>query len=256
MVTISTRWARRSASRPMDLVGGLTQAHHQPALGPRLRRTSPWRRQHSERPAVPRFGRTLRVQAGHRLHVVVEDLRSSATTAATASRSPWKSGVSTSTLVPGDWRRISRMVAAKIEAPPSARSSRSTEVTTAWRRPRRATASPTRRGSSASTSPPRRPLFTAQKAHARVQVSPRIMKVAVPAFQHSPRLGQRASSQTVADQRLLTHQRGQPVDFPFAHRCPDGEPGGRRSTPSGSSRFQVGARSASGSRLVGSCRRA
>ena len=86
-------------------------------------------------------------------------------------------------------------------APKSGRSSRSTEVTTAWRSPIRATASPTRRGSSASMSPPRRPLFTAQKAQARVQTSPRIMKVAVPWPQHSPMFGQRASSQTVFSER-------------------------------------------------------
>jgi hypothetical protein len=42
-----------------------------------------------------------------------------------------------------------------------------------------------------------RPVLTAQKPHDRVQTSPRIMNVAVPAFQHSPMFGQRASSQTV-----------------------------------------------------------
>ena len=136
------------------------------------------------------------------------------------------------------------MVAAKIEAPPSARSSRSTEVTTAWRSPIRATASPTRRGSSASTSPPRRPLFTAQKAQARVQVSPRIMKVAVPEFQHSPTLGQRASSQTV------TSRFSRISDESWVTPCPTGartvSQGGRRSTPSGRSRCQVGRESTCG----------
>jgi aspartate carbamoyltransferase catalytic subunit len=41
------------------------------------------------------------------------------------------------------------------------------------------------------------PEGTAQKPQARVQMSPRIMKVAVPCSQHSPMLGQRADSQTV-----------------------------------------------------------
>ena len=41
---------------------------------------------------------------------------------------------------------------------------------------------------------------TAQKPQARVQMSPRIMKVAVRG-QHSPMLGQRASSQTVCSSR-------------------------------------------------------
>ena len=36
-----------------------------------------------------------------------------------------------------------------------------------------------------------------QNPHARVQMSPRIMKVAVPCSQHSPMLGQRALSHTV-----------------------------------------------------------
>ena len=42
-----------------------------------------------------------------------------------------------------------------------------------------------------------RPVLTAQKPQARVQVSPRIMTVAVRCSQHSPMFGQRASSQTV-----------------------------------------------------------
>ncbi len=41
------------------------------------------------------------------------------------------------------------------------------------------------------------PVATLQKAQARVQVSPMIMKVACFCFQHSPMLGQAASSHTV-----------------------------------------------------------
>jgi hypothetical protein len=37
------------------------------------------------------------------------------------------------------------------------------------------------------------PVFTLQKPQRRVQVSPRIMKVAVPRSQHSPMFGQAAS---------------------------------------------------------------
>ena len=58
------------------------------------------------------------------------------------------------------------------------------------------TASATRRGSSSSYQVGR-PVLTAQKPQARVQVSPRIMIVAVRWSQHSPMFGQRASSQTV-----------------------------------------------------------
>ena len=42
-----------------------------------------------------------------------------------------------------------------------------------------------------------RPVATAQNLHARVQMSPRIMNVAVPAPQHSPIFGHLASSHTV-----------------------------------------------------------
>ena len=58
------------------------------------------------------------------------------------------------------------------------------------------TASATRRGSSSSNQVGR-PVLTAQNPQARVQVSPRIMIVAVRWSQHSPMFGQWASSQTV-----------------------------------------------------------
>ncbi len=54
----------------------------------------------------------------------------------------------------------------------------------------------TRIGSAGSTVPGQ-PVFTLQYEQARVQVSPRIMNVAVPRSQHSPMFGQAASSQTV-----------------------------------------------------------
>jgi hypothetical protein len=60
------------------------------------------------------------------------------------------------------------------------------------------------------------PVFTLQKAQARVQVSPMIMKVACFFSQHSPILGQPASSQTVTSL------------FSFTMRCVSahfGEPG-------------------------------
>ena len=65
------------------------------------------------------------------------------------------------------------------------------------------TASATRRGSSSSNQVGR-PVFTAQNPQARVQVSPRIMIVAVRWSQHSPMFGQWASSQTVL--RQAAHQ--------------------------------------------------
>src|SRR6266566_4494628 len=125
------------------------------------------------------------------------------TTVRTASRSPWKSGVSTSIEVVGLRRRMARIVRAKISAPPSRRSSLSTEVTTAWRSPSSATDSATRTGSPRSSSVGR-PEVTAQNRQALVHTSPRIMKVAVRRFQQSKMLGQRASSQTVCRRRSLT----------------------------------------------------
>ncbi len=56
----------------------------------------------------------------------------SSSTAWRASQLPAKSGISTSTLVPGDCRRTSRIVWAHTAAPPSGSSSRFTLVSTAW----------------------------------------------------------------------------------------------------------------------------
>jgi hypothetical protein len=58
------------------------------------------------------------------------------------------------------------------------------------------TASATRAGSPQSTSPGF-PVVMAQKRQDRVQVSPKIMIVAVPRLQHSPKFGQWALSLTV-----------------------------------------------------------
>ncbi len=96
---------------------------------------------------------------------------------------------------PGAWRRTARTVAAKWAAPPSARSSRLTEVITTYSSPSSRAARPTRSGSSRS-SQTGRPCSTAQYPQFLVHTSPRIMKVAVRSSQHSPMFGQWASSQT------------------------------------------------------------
>ena len=98
---------------------------------------------------------------------------------------------------PARRRRIAVMVWAKCPAPPSSRSSRSTEVTTTCFSPSLATAARhvgrlegierARAGRS-----PR-----CRRLQARVQVSPMIIMVACFLAQHSPMLGQAASSQTV-----------------------------------------------------------
>ena len=97
------------------------------------------------------------------------------------------------------------MTAAKCAAPPSGRSSRSTVVTTTWRRPSRATASATRVRLVMRPARPGMAGGDVAEAQARVQISPMIIMVAWRCDQHSPMLGQAASSQTVA-RRLLAHQ--------------------------------------------------
>ncbi len=107
-------------------------------------------------------------------------------TTSKASGTPRKSGVRTSTEHSGTRAWTASITAAQWRAPPSGRSSRSTEVITAWRRPIAATAVARLAGSSASTPGRGRPEVTAQKPQRRVQISPRIMKVAVPSSpQHS-----------------------------------------------------------------------
>src|SRR6266545_2691898 len=114
-----------------------------------------------------------------------------------ASASPPKSGTSVSTRMSGFTALIDRTVCAKCAAPPSGRSSRSTEVSTTYVRSNSAMACATLVGSSGSTAPCGFPDVTAQNRQPRVHVSPRSMIVAVPPPQHSPTLGQCASSQTV-----------------------------------------------------------
>ena len=117
-----------------------------------------------------------------------------------------KSGVRISTVVAADSRRIARTTSAKWAAPPSSRSSRSTEVITTCFRPILATASATRWGSVGSSASGR-PVLTLQKAQARVQVSPMIIMVAWRTDQHSPMLGQDASSHTVVKPCAFTIER-------------------------------------------------
>ena len=70
----------------------------------------------------------------------------------------------------------------------------------------RTAASATRSGSVWST-PSGRRVSIRQNPQARVQRSPRIMKVAVPSFQHSEMLGQPASSHTVTRSRPRSVER-------------------------------------------------
>jgi hypothetical protein len=107
-----------------------------------------------------------------------------------------KSGVRISIVVAGLACRTASMQRTNWKAPPSGRSSRSTEVMTTCSSPIATTASATCSGSWRSTARGM-PVLTLQKAQARVQVSPRIITVACFCVQHSPMLGQAASSHTV-----------------------------------------------------------
>src|SRR5918994_1738145 len=112
------------------------------------------------------------------------------------SRLPEKSGASISTPVSGLSRWIWRMVSAYSQAPSSARSSRQTPVTVAYRSCIFCTDSATRLGSPASKSAGL-PVSIWQKSQRRVHWSPPIRKVASRSSQHSKMLGQPASWHTV-----------------------------------------------------------
>lgn len=99
-----------------------------------------------------------------------------------------RSGIRSSIAASGFCLRMARTVAAQCAAPPSGRSSRVTEVTTTYLSFISETLSATRRGSSASGARGC-PVLVAQKRQPRVQISPRIMKVAVLRLQHSALLG-------------------------------------------------------------------
>src|SRR5690606_12235420 len=120
---------------------------------------------------------------------------------------PLKSGMSVSRVVPGLSLRMAFTVSAQIVEPPSFKSSRSTEVITQCFTCISFTELATLLGSSTSTGKGR-PVATAQKEQERVQILPRIIKVAVPAPQHSPIFGQLPLSQIVCNlcssTRLLT----------------------------------------------------
>src|SRR6476469_1006432 len=151
-------------------------------------------------------GRTLRYRDGTVSRLWLNTSGFAAATTSSAPSLRRKSGVRISMVVAGQRARMARMGCAKCPAPPSARSSRSTEVITIWASPSLKVASATCAGS-ATSSAPGMPVLTLQKAQARVQVSPMIMKVACFLSQHSPILGQPASSQTVTRPFSLTIRR-------------------------------------------------
>ncbi len=115
----------------------------------------------------------------------------------------------------GQASRTLTIVSAQSAAPPSGRSSRSTLVMTMCLSSVPRSASATRRGSWRSVVVGL-PVLTLQKPQARVQVSPRIMIVATPRVQHSPKLGHDASWHTVF--RPCASM----FDFVVLYACPPG----------------------------------
>src|SRR5690606_23748794 len=105
------------------------------------------------------------------------------------------------------------IVSAQMVDPPSFRSSRSTDVITQCFTSMRRTDSATRFGSSKSTAFGL-PVATAQKEHEREQIFPKIIKVAVPAPQHSPIFGQFPLSQIVCSLWVSTKLRTWRYSFP------------------------------------------
>ena len=97
--------------------------------------------------------------------------------------------------------------------PWSGKSSRSTDVMTACLMPiilmERATFS-----GSAQSTVSGRPVCTPQKPHERVQIFPKIIKVAVPSPQHSPIFGQLPDVQIVCSSYLSTNPRSSVYFFP------------------------------------------
>ena len=121
--------------------------------------------------------------------------RASATRSISSSRAS-KSGISSSIVVSGFNSRTARTDSAHKAAPPSGRSSRSTDVTTQCFSPISDMERASFRGSSGSGGNGF-PVAVAQNLHERVHMSPKIMKVAVRRLQHSAWFGQRPLLQIV-----------------------------------------------------------
>ena len=166
-------------------------------------RTAPRRRTAFERSSTPSVrSQRARLRTGFWRRRTVSRLwfrmsGRAAMTSRSGASSPLKSGISTSTPMPGTRSRSSAdrvredVGAAVGQIVAGDRGDHHVLQARAA-----GCASATRRGSSSSNQVGR-PVLTLQKPHARVQVSPRIMIVAVRWSQHSPMFGQWASSQTV-----------------------------------------------------------
>ena len=156
----------------------------------------------------------LRIQARHGLDVVVEDVRAARRSRARAASPGRESPAS------APRRRIRARGGGWRGSSPRRSRRRRRGGRRGRRRSRRSAAAPsastacaTRSGSARSTRSGT-PDFTLQKPQRRVHTSPRIMNVAVPRSQHSPMLGQFASSQTVCSDFVRISALDAPVARP------------------------------------------
>ena len=174
---------------------------------------------------VARAGADRGIQPRHGFQVVVEDVGPGvATTISTAPGLRRKSGVRTSIVVPGAAARMARMMAAKWPAPPSGRSSRSTEVMTTCAQAELRHGIGDAGGFVGVERGRAGRCATLQNAQARVQVSPMIIMVA---WRWRPALADVGAGGFLADrdQAVVAHQgAGLVVDRMGGRLDPD--PGG------------------------------
>ena len=197
MVRKSTSSGAEIVHHRQHFVARLAEPDHDAGLGEKPRVERLGAREQIERVAIVGAGADTPVERRHGLDIVVEHVRCRLRHTIRPRPPCAKSQGSTlrcwSSGMPAGWREWSRRNGRhrrrrdrrdRPRSPPHGRGRA--------RRP----PEPTRNGS-VSSSAPGLPVRTLQKAHARVQVSPMIMKVAWRLPQHSPIFGQAASSHTV-----------------------------------------------------------
>jgi len=118
------------AERRDQLLALLAQPHHDAGLRRDVRGVAAGPIEQLQRARVAPARSRHPVEARHRFRIVVEDVGACVEHGVQRRFIPRKSGISTSMRHCGSRARVSRIVSAKIDAPPSFRSSRSTEVMT------------------------------------------------------------------------------------------------------------------------------
>ena len=110
--------------------GSLAEAEHHSRFDRDLRVGDPDPAKKIEGAGIDGLRPDLRIEARHGFQIVVEDVRTGRKDSLQAGCTPRKSGMRTSMRAAGSRVRRARTVSANAPAPPSARSSRVTDVTT------------------------------------------------------------------------------------------------------------------------------